>query len=70
MWMAFIKRLAFSDFLQVQVLRQGSYFLADSADLVPGDIVIIDTGILPADMVLIRGECIVDENMLTGGYKQ
>ena len=48
------------------MLRNGSYMLADSADLVPGDVVVVDTGILPADMVLIRGECIVDENMLTG----
>jgi magnesium-transporting ATPase (P-type) len=54
--------------LQVQVLRNGTFLLADSADLVPGDVVVVQNGTLPADMALLRGECIVDENMLTGGY--
>eukprot|EP00201_Polytomella_parva_P017069 CAMPEP_0175055658 /NCGR_PEP_ID=MMETSP0052_2-20121109/10211_1 /TAXON_ID=51329 ORGANISM="Polytomella parva, Strain SAG 63-3" /NCGR_SAMPLE_ID=MMETSP0052_2 /ASSEMBLY_ACC=CAM_ASM_000194 /LENGTH=628 /DNA_ID=CAMNT_0016320545 /DNA_START=102 /DNA_END=1984 /DNA_ORIENTATION=+ len=37
-----------------------------SSDLVPGDLVRIRTGVVPADIALIRGETIVDENMLTG----
>jgi cation-transporting ATPase 13A2 len=37
-----------------------------STELVPGDIVVLDAGVLPCDMVLLSGECIVDENMLTG----
>jgi cation-transporting ATPase 13A3/4/5 len=54
--------------MQVQVLRNGTFLLADSADLVPGDVVVVQNGTLPADMALLRGECIVDENMLTGGW--
>jgi cation-transporting ATPase 13A2 len=37
-----------------------------STELVPGDVVLLDAGVLPCDMVLLSGECIVDENMLTG----
>ncbi len=37
-----------------------------SPRLVPGDLIMIKPGTLPCDVVLVRGECIVDENMLTG----
>ena len=37
-----------------------------STELVPGDVVLVKPGILPCDVVLLRGEAIVDENMLTG----
>jgi hypothetical protein len=37
-----------------------------SMELVPGDVVLLEAGALPCDMVLLTGECIVDENMLTG----
>ena len=37
-----------------------------SEDLVPGDVVAVGRGVLPCDCVLLRGEAIVDENMLTG----
>jgi cation-transporting ATPase 13A2 len=38
-----------------------------SKDLVPGDIIEIDDGsILPCDIMLISGQCIVNEAMLTG----
>lgn len=37
-----------------------------STELVPGDVVLVKPGILPCDIVLLRGEAIVDETMLTG----
>ncbi len=37
-----------------------------SPALVPGDIVVVGPGALSCDCVLLRGEVIVDENMLTG----
>lgn len=32
----------------------------------PGDVVALHPGVLPCDLALLRGEAIVDENMLTG----
>ena len=37
-----------------------------STALVPGDIVAVAPGVLSCDCVLLRGEVIADENMLTG----
>lgn len=54
---------------QVEVLRGGSFKLMPSQTLVPGDIIAVVPGTLPADCVLLNGECIVDENMLTGGWQ-
>lgn len=51
---------------QVDVLRGGAFVRLPSTALVPGDIVIVSPGVLSADCVLLRGEVIVDENMLTG----
>lgn len=44
----------------------GSPSTCNSSELVPGDVVIVQPGILPCDIVLLQGEAIVDENMLTG----
>ena len=52
--------------LQVEVLRGGRFMSLPSTVLVPGDVIAVVTGVLPADCVLLSGECIVDENMLTG----
>lgn len=38
------------------------WMMADHA----GDLVWVENGVLPCDLVLLRGEAIVDENMLTG----
>lgn len=38
-----------------------------SNDLVPGDIVNVpDNCVMPCDMILFQGQCIVNESMLTG----
>lgn len=38
-----------------------------SEELVPGDVVTVpDNCIMPCDMVLLQGQCIVNESMLTG----
>jgi cation-transporting ATPase 13A3/4/5 len=55
--------------LQVEVLRGGSFKLMPSQTLVPGDVIAVVPGTLPADCALLNGECIVDENMLTGGWQ-
>ncbi|GFR50065.1 hypothetical protein Agub_g12207, partial [Astrephomene gubernaculifera] len=51
---------------EVEVVRGGCVVRLPSRCLVPGDLVVVGPGALPCDMVLMRGECIVDENMLTG----
>lgn len=54
----------------VEVVRDGQAQRVPSTALVPGDVVVVVPGTLPADMVMLRGEAIVDENMLTGGHGQ
>ncbi|PNW86612.1 hypothetical protein CHLRE_02g093700v5 [Chlamydomonas reinhardtii] len=51
---------------EVDVVRSGEVVRLPSSALVPGDLVVVAPGTLPCDMVLLRGECILDENMLTG----
>ena len=53
----------------VRVLREGQWAVRDSADLVPGDVYdVAESGLLlfPADSVLLSGDAIVNESMLTG----
>ncbi|KAL2263022.1 hypothetical protein VTK26DRAFT_8547 [Humicola hyalothermophila] len=53
----------------VRVLRNGFWRNVDSSDLVPGDIYEISDPSLtqfPADSLLLSGDCIVNESMLTG----
>eukprot|EP00775_Hariotina_reticulata_P010483 gene10483-10642_t len=50
----------------VEVLRGGRFLSVPSIQLVPGDVIAVVPGTLPCDCVLLTGECIVDENMLTG----
>ncbi|KXZ43114.1 hypothetical protein GPECTOR_102g67 [Gonium pectorale] len=52
---------------EVEVLRGGQVLRLPSSALVPGDLLLLGPGVLPCDCVLLRGECILDENMLTGG---
>ncbi|KIZ00480.1 hypothetical protein MNEG_7481 [Monoraphidium neglectum] len=51
---------------EVEVLRGGRFVKLPSPQLVPGDVVAVGPGVMSCDAVLIRGEVIVDENMLTG----
>lgn len=57
----------------VNVLRQDNFLnnherTIDPCDLVPGDLIVLpSTGIvMPCDAVLLSGQCIVNESMLTG----
>jgi cation-transporting ATPase 13A2 len=53
----------------VRVLRNGFWRYVASGDLVPGDIYEIsdpNLGQFPADSLLLAGDCIVNESMLTG----
>ena len=50
----------------VRTLRSSQWSLISSADLVVGDIVEVTTGIVPCDVCLLDGGCVVNESMLTG----
>ncbi|KAJ2852596.1 hypothetical protein IWW36_000225 [Coemansia brasiliensis] len=52
----------------VHVVRNGKWQEIISSELVPGDIIDVSANIdiLPCDAVLIEGDCIVNESMLTG----
>ncbi|KAK4164861.1 vacuolar cation-transporting ATPase YPK9 [Cladorrhinum sp. PSN259] len=53
----------------VRVLRNGFWRYVSSSDLVPGDIYEVSDpslGQFPADSLLLGGDCIVNESMLTG----
>lgn len=53
---------------EVRVWRNGFWNKIDSNDLVPGDVFEVDPSLtfLPCDALLINGECVVNESMLTG----
>jgi len=53
----------------VRLLSNGSWITVSSEDLVPGDVVNImeeNLTLFPADMLLLSGDVIVNESMLTG----
>ncbi|KAL1914669.1 uncharacterized protein VTP21DRAFT_8080 [Calcarisporiella thermophila] len=49
-----------------QVLRGTKWVKSSSADLVPGDVILLKDGTVPCDVVLLGGNAIVDESSLTG----
>lgn len=50
-----------------EVLRQGEWETLSSEDLVPGDVVKIwDGWVLPCDLAVLQGSCVVNESALTG----
>lgn len=53
----------------VRIWRKNTWEIADSSQLVPGDLIDLAEGTLhtfPADIVLLSGDAIVNESMLTG----
>lgn len=50
----------------VSILTNGVPKLVDSSALLPGDVVLVSSGPVPADIVLLQGEAVVDEALLTG----
>lgn len=49
------------------VLRDGSRLLVSNTDVVPGDVVVIQPGVVCCDMVIVKSEhVVVDESALTG----
>ncbi|CAM1321396.1 ATP13A3 (predicted) [Pycnogonum litorale] len=53
---------------QVCVIRDGQEVEVSSLDVVPGDVLVIPPGVssMECDAVLISGNCVVNESMLTG----
>lgn len=53
---------------KIKILKDGDFFEVDSSELAPGHVVALDSSveICPCDLILINGDAIVDESMLTG----
>lgn len=53
---------------QVRVLRAGDAYEIDTTELVPGDVVLLESGLkVPADMRLLKSHALdIDESLLTG----
>ena len=50
----------------VTVLRDGRWVELPSSALTAGDVVQVETGVLPCDLALLSGACVVNESTLTG----
>ncbi|CAI5756413.1 unnamed protein product [Candida verbasci] len=53
---------------EIRVWRNEFWKQTDSTDLVPGDVFEVDPSlnVIPCDALLLNGECVVNESMLTG----
>ncbi len=68
---AFEKLSQENSHIKVKVLRDGKREVIDIEDVVVGDIVFLESGDkVPADGVIVNGECYIDESMLTGESKE
>lgn len=67
--MAMIRQMGNQPY-KINVYRQRKWIKIDTTDILPGDLCSVlrsnDNNPLPCDMLLLRGQCIVDESMLTG----
>ena len=67
--MAMIRQMGNQPY-KISVYRQRKWIKIDTTDILPGDLCSVlrnnDNNPLPCDMLLLRGQCIVDESMLTG----
>ena len=54
------------DACKVHVFRSNSWREIDSSALLPGDVVRVAIGTVPADILLMSGSCVVNEAILTG----
>lgn len=50
----------------VRVCRDGKFQTISSTQLVPGDVIIVQPGVSPCDMILLEGRLVLDESSLTG----
>lgn len=67
--MAMIRQMGNQPY-KINVFRQRKWVKIDTTDILPGDLCSVlrsnENNPLPCDMLLLRGQCIVDESMLTG----
>ena len=50
----------------VPIVHAGWVRAIASYKLVPGDVIVLPEGRVPCDMVMLRGNCLVEESMLSG----
>lgn len=54
----------------VPFVHKGYVRAMNSQQLVPGDVIVVQQGVAVCDMVLLRGNCLVEESMLSGEVKR
>ncbi|DBA76073.1 TPA: hypothetical protein ACH3X1_009818 [Trebouxia sp. C0004] len=57
---------AFSKYHLVPIVHKGFVRAASAVQLIPGDVIVVQQGMAVCDMVLLRGNCLVEEATLTG----
>ena len=68
---AFEKLSLENNHIKVKVIRNNNREIIDIEDVVVGDIVLLESGDkVPADGVIVNGECYTDESMISGEVKE